>query len=74
MHESGRLTGMMFEKVRGDARREGPAPADPDRRARQVFECDDVLVAVGQENAFPWIERNAGIDFDEVGHARSSTR
>src|SRR5206468_1545448 len=31
----------------------------------QHFECDDVLVAVGQENAFPWIERDAGIEFDQ---------
>src|SRR3546814_18599406 len=29
------------------------------------FACDDVLVAVGQENAFPWIERDIGIDFDD---------
>ena len=28
------------------------------------MECDDVLVAVGQENAFPWIERDIGIEFD----------
>ncbi len=28
------------------------------------MECDDVLVAVGQENAFPWIERDLGLDFD----------
>ena len=33
----------------------------------QAFECDDVLVAVGQENAFPWIERDMGLDFDESG-------
>jgi NADPH-dependent glutamate synthase beta subunit-like oxidoreductase len=31
----------------------------------QHFECDDVLVAVGQENAFPWIERDIGIEFDQ---------
>ena len=30
-----------------------------------VIECDDVLVAVGQENAFPWIERGIGLDFDK---------
>src|SRR5262249_52163408 len=30
-------------------------------------ECDDVLVAVGQENAFPWIERDCGIEFDKHG-------
>ena len=31
------------------------------------MECDDVLIAVGQENAFPWIERDVGIEFDEWG-------
>ncbi len=31
------------------------------------MECDDVLVAVGQENAFPWIERDLGIEFDQSG-------
>lgn len=30
-----------------------------------VFECDDVLMAIGQDNAFPWIERDIGIDFGE---------
>jgi formate dehydrogenase (NADP+) beta subunit len=31
------------------------------------IECDDVLVAVGQENAFPWIERDIGLEFDRWG-------
>ncbi|MBV9083384.1 MAG: 4Fe-4S dicluster domain-containing protein [Acidobacteriaceae bacterium] len=31
------------------------------------FECDDVLVAVGQENAFSWIERDIGLEFDRRG-------
>jgi ferredoxin len=30
-----------------------------------VLPCDDVILAVGQENAFPFIERNIGIEFDE---------
>ena len=34
-----------------------------------MFECDDVLVAVGQENAFPWIERDVGHRVRQVGHA-----
>jgi hypothetical protein len=52
----------------GGVRRQGPPQAGADRRAgRQPFECDDVLVAVGQENAFPWIERDAGIEFDDHG-------
>jgi ferredoxin len=33
----------------------------------QHFECDDVLIAVGQENAFPWVERDVGIQFDQNG-------
>ena len=32
-----------------------------------IFECDEVLIAVGQENAFPWIERDSGIEFDKWG-------
>jgi ferredoxin len=36
---------------------------EPDR----LIPCDDVLVAVGQENAFPWIERDCGIEFDQWG-------
>ncbi len=66
-HDGGRLTGVMFEKVaaRKDAkgRRQLVPTAEPDVH----FPCDDVLVAIGQENAFPWIERDLGIDFDEWG-------
>src|SRR4029079_4874232 len=32
-----------------------------------TYECDDVLVAVGQENSFPWIERDIGLEFDRHG-------
>ena len=32
-----------------------------------VIPCDDVLVAIGQENSFPWIERGIGIEFDRRG-------
>ena len=68
VHKDGKLTGMRFEKVQGRVRRQGPPQAGAHRRARRAFfECDDVLVAVGQENAFPWIERDVGIEFDEWG-------
>jgi NADPH-dependent glutamate synthase beta subunit-like oxidoreductase len=67
LHENGKLTGMVFEKVKAEydakGRRKLVNAGEPD----QAFECDDVLVAVGQENAFPWIERDVGIDFDEWG-------
>jgi NADPH-dependent glutamate synthase beta subunit-like oxidoreductase len=67
LHKDGKLTGMTFEKVKAEydakGRRKLVNAGEPD----QTFECDDVLVAVGQENAFPWIERDVGIDFDEWG-------
>ena len=67
LHDNGKLTGVRFEKV---------APRHDDRGRRELvptgepevtFECDDVLVAVGQENAFPWIERDLGLEFDRWG-------
>ena len=30
-----------------------------------IIPCDDVILAIGQENAFPWIERDLGIEFDK---------
>ncbi|MBX3701492.1 MAG: FAD-dependent oxidoreductase [Dokdonella sp.] len=63
LHEGGRLVGMSFEKVRVeylDGRRRLVPTGEPD----EVHACDEVLVAVGQENAFPWIERDIGIVFD----------
>ncbi len=67
IHENGRLTGMTFEKVRAEYDTKGRRKLIPTGEPDQHFECDDVLVAVGQENAFPWIERDAGIEFDQWG-------
>jgi formate dehydrogenase (NADP+) beta subunit len=67
VHDEGRLTGMVFEKVKAvydeKGRRNLVSTGEPD----QAFECDDVLIAVGQENAFPWIERDIGLEFDKWG-------
>jgi ferredoxin len=64
-HKASKLTGVLFEKVKAEyddkGRRRLVASGEPD----QHFECDDVLVAVGQENAFPWIERDIGMEFDK---------
>ena len=65
LHQNGKLTGMRFEKVRAVRDERGRRQLVPTGEPEQVFECDEVLVAVGQENAFPWIERTAGIAFDE---------
>ena len=67
IHDSGRLTGMSFDKVRAQRDASGRRQLVSTGEPPQVFECDEVLVAVGQENAFPWIERDAGIAFDEHG-------
>jgi len=67
LHVDGKLTGMSFDKVRAVRDAKGKRQLVSTGEPEQVFECDDVLVAVGQENAFPWIERDAGIAFDEWG-------
>jgi len=67
LHTNGKLTGMSFEKVRALRDEKGRRQLVPTGEPEHVFECDDVLVAVGQENAFPWIERDIGITFDEWG-------
>jgi NADPH-dependent glutamate synthase beta subunit-like oxidoreductase/ferredoxin len=64
-HQDGRLTGVLFEKVKAEFDARGRRRLVPTGEPDQHFECDDVLVAVGQENAFPWIERDIGIDFDQ---------
>src|SRR5262252_8650804 len=66
-HKDGRLTGMTFEKVKAVRDAQGRRQLVPTGEADVHFECDDVLVAVGQENAFPWIERDAGVEFDKWG-------
>jgi len=66
-HNSGRLTGVTFEKVRSVYDERGRRTLVPTGEPDAHFLCDEVLVAVGQENAFPWIERDAGIEFDKWG-------
>ena len=61
----GKLIGMTFEKVRAERDAKGRRQLVPTGEPDQFVECDDVLIAVGQENAFPWIERDAGIEFGE---------
>ncbi|MCK9539821.1 FAD-dependent oxidoreductase [Dokdonella sp.] len=69
VHEGGKLTGMLFTPMRAEqveGRRRLLPTGEPDR----LVACDEVLIAVGQENAFPWIERDLGIEFDEWGLPR----
>ena len=73
-HENGRLTGMLFEKVKAEYDAKGRRNLVPTGEPDQHFPCDDVLVAVGQENAFPWIERDIGIEFDKWDMPKVDTK
>jgi formate dehydrogenase beta subunit len=64
-HDAGKLTGVWFEKVVAEKDDSGRRKLVPSGEPDVHVECDDVLVAVGQENAFPWIERDVGLEFDE---------
>jgi NADPH-dependent glutamate synthase beta subunit-like oxidoreductase/ferredoxin len=64
-HDGGKLTGVVFEKVEASYDASGRRQLLPTGEPDQHLECDDVLVAVGQENAFPWIERDIGLEFDK---------
>jgi formate dehydrogenase beta subunit len=67
LHVDGRLTGVQFEKVKAVYDDRGRRSLVPTGEPDPVYECDDVLLAVGQENAFPWIERELGVEFDQWG-------
>jgi formate dehydrogenase (NADP+) beta subunit len=62
--ENGVLKGMTFEKVKA-IMQEGKRKLVPTGEAEVFIEADDVLVAIGQENSFPWIERELGLEFDQ---------
>jgi len=67
VHEAGRLVGMTFDQVRAELDGQGRRSLVPTGEPEVFVPCDTVLVAVGQENAFPWIERDCGIEFDRSG-------
>ena len=67
VHEDGRLTGMVFEKVEARYDDNGRRRLVPTGEPDVHMPCDDVLVAIGQENAFPWIERDLGMAFNDWG-------
>jgi NADPH-dependent glutamate synthase beta subunit-like oxidoreductase len=61
--QDGRLTGMRFEQMEYTV--EGGRITDERVRGEVVIPCDDVILAIGQENAFPWIERDIGVRFNK---------
>jgi NADPH-dependent glutamate synthase beta subunit-like oxidoreductase len=66
-HVDGKLTGMTFEVVKSIRDAHGKRSLIPTGEPDVLIECDAVLIAVGQENAFPWIEADCGIAFDQWG-------
>ncbi|MBP6544656.1 MAG: FAD-dependent oxidoreductase [Piscinibacter sp.] len=66
-HDQGRIQGMTFEKVSAVYDDKGRRSLVPTGEPDVFVPCDTVLVAIGQENAFPWIERDCGIEFDRHG-------
>jgi len=58
--ESGKLAGMEFERLEWDAAAKQSRTVDT-----VILPCDDVILAIGQENAFPWFERDLGAKFDK---------
>jgi NADPH-dependent glutamate synthase beta subunit-like oxidoreductase len=60
-----KLRGVMFEKVKPEYDENGKRSLVPTGEPEVFYPADDVLVAIGQENAFPWIERNIGLEFDK---------
>ncbi len=66
-HKDGRLTGVVFEKMKAGKDGRGRRMLIPTGEPDVHIECDDVLIAVGQENAFPWIEGDVGVAFARNG-------
>jgi len=65
--EQGRLVGMAFERVAPVFDAAGKRSLAPTGEPEIVLDCDEVLIAVGQENSFPWIERDLGLEFGADG-------
>jgi len=67
VHRECRLVGMNFQIVEARYDAAGRRSLVPTGQPDVFLECDEVLLAVGQENAFPWIEPECGIEFDHYG-------
>ena len=63
--ENGKLCAVVFEKVKPEVDESGRRKMVPTGEDPVVVPCDDVLCAIGQENHFPWIERDIGLEFGE---------
>jgi NADPH-dependent glutamate synthase beta subunit-like oxidoreductase/ferredoxin len=62
--ENGKLKGMLFDVMEYDVDAKGRIQAER-TTGEQFYPADDVILAIGQENSFPWVERDIGIEFDK---------
>ena len=62
--ENGKLVGMNFDLMEYDVDEKGRI-TETRTVGEEFFPCDDVVLAIGQDNAFPWVERDLGIEFDK---------
>lgn len=62
--ENHKLVGMLFEEMEYQIDDQGKIDRGKVVREK-IIHCDDVILAIGQDNAFPWIERDIGIEFDK---------
>ena len=62
--ENGKLVGMKFEQLEYDIDANGRI-TEQRITGEIVIPCDDVVLAIGQDNAFPWVEKDIGIEFDK---------
>jgi formate dehydrogenase (NADP+) beta subunit len=65
--KDGKLAGIMFDKVHPVVDEAGKRKLVSTGESAIFIEADDVLLAIGQENAFPWIEKDLGVEFDQWG-------
>lgn len=63
--ENGQLKGMFFEKVEAQYDEKGKRKLVPTGEPDVFIEADDVIIAIGQENRFEWIEKDLGVEFNE---------
>ena len=64
LHENGKLTGVLLDRVRSVYDSNGRRTLEATGETI-TLECDDVICALGQMGAFPWIEKDIGIEFDK---------
>ncbi len=63
--ENGKLVGLEFEQLQWSEDAKGKQVSTV--TGTVIIPCDDVILAIGQDNAFPWIERDLGVEFDAKG-------